>query len=146
MEAAGGVDPPVAAENDSLRAYGICTDRLCLCSLLDGYKDDYRAPTRVGCCEQVIPQFYEWAGAAGCCEQVLPQFYEFESHVFLCTTIAVWFCIMRRTFFGVLEMLRCYNPCVVSLIGGASSEMFLLLCYDITIFLLQLFCDFAIIV
>jgi hypothetical protein len=29
-----------------------------------------------------------------------------------------------KNFFGVLEMLGCYNPCVVSLIGGASSEMF----------------------
>jgi hypothetical protein len=48
--------------------------------------------------------------------------------------------------FCVLEMLSCYNSCVVSLIRGASSEMFLLLCYDSIIFLLQLFCDFAIIV
>jgi hypothetical protein len=48
--------------------------------------------------------------------------------------------------FCVLEMLSCYNSCVVSLIRRASSEMFLLLCYDSIIFLLQLFCDFAIIV
>jgi hypothetical protein len=42
MEATGGLDPLVASEQDSLRAYGICIDRLRLCFLLDGQKDDYR--------------------------------------------------------------------------------------------------------
>jgi hypothetical protein len=42
MEAAGGLDPLVASEQDSLHAYGICIDRLRLCSLIDGQKDDYR--------------------------------------------------------------------------------------------------------
>jgi hypothetical protein len=41
MKAAGGLDPPVAAEHSLLCAH-VCIDRLRLCFLLDGNKDDYR--------------------------------------------------------------------------------------------------------
>jgi hypothetical protein len=41
MEAVCGLDPPVAAEHGLLHAH-VCIDRLRLCFLLDGNKDDYR--------------------------------------------------------------------------------------------------------